>query len=407
VRALILLVILGFYAVPGWAVEVTDLYESEVAVSSQGRTERHQAVRTALAEVLIKVSGNEQVALLPGIPEILGRSLQFLQQYRYRTETTAPGGLETAEPQQWLWVRFNQAGLDKALREINVPIWGRTRPRTLLWLAAEQHGRRRLLGGSDESEPLASITDLAKRRGIPLVLPLLDLEDQQRIKVNDVWINFQDNILNASARYPSEAILVGRLLDLGNGRWQGRWSLNLDGQLYDWSHTSRLETALAYGIEGTASTLAERFVRVSNSVPGELRILVKDIHNLADFARSERYLRALDDVTEVHPDQIDGDRILFAVKTRSDRQALLEAVRLSNRPIFSVAENNDALVPGGGALPVAPPVQPVDTTTVPGSGALPVAPPAQPADTTVVPGSGVLPVAPPPRPVDIVFRLLP
>lgn len=389
-RALILLVILGLLASPLWAVEVTDLYETELAVSGQGRTERHKSVREALVEVLIKVSGNEQVALLPGVPELLGRSLQFLQQYRYRTETDqSAGGVEVSEPQQWLWMRFNQAGLDKALREINVPIWGRTRPSTLLWLAVEQRGQRQLVGGSDESELLSRISRQAKRRGIPLVLPLLDLEDQQRLKATDVWINFQDNILSASTRYPSEAILVGRLLELGDGRWQGRWNLNLGGQLYDWSHTGLLETVLSYGIEGTASTLAARFVRVTDNTSDELYILVKDIRNLADFARSERSLRTLNGVTKVHASQVDGDRILFAVKTRADRQALLESVRLSSNPIFSLAQNDSATVPGSGALPVAPVVQPADITAVPGSGALPIV--SQPQ----------------PQPIDIVFRLLP
>ena len=359
-RALILLLILSFFTVPSWAVEVADLYETEVSVTGQGRTERHQAVRMALAEVLIKLSGNEQVALLPGIPDLLGRSLQFLQQYRYRTETARTGTAETTEPQQWLWMHFNQAGLDRALREINVPIWGRTRPNTLLWLAVEQGGQRSLLGGSDDSELLNSITSQAKRRGIPLVLPLLDLEDQQKLKATDVWINFQDNILNASTRYPSEAVLVGRLLDLGDGRWQGRWSLNLGGQLYDWSHTGLLETALAYGIEGTASTLAARFVRVPDSKPGELRVLVKDIRNLADFARSERYLSALNGVTKVHAGQIDGDRILFAINTRGDQQALLEAVRLSSRPILAQAQNDIVLPTANTGLPITPIVQPAD-----------------------------------------------
>lgn len=359
-RALILLLILGFSSVPARAVEVTDLYETELPVSSQGRTERHQAVRMALAEVLIKVTGNEQVALLPGIPELFGRSLQLLQQYRYRTEINRAGDGEIAEPQQWLWVRFNQAGLDKALREINVPIWGRTRPTTLLWLAVEQQGQRSLFGGSDNSELLDRITAQAKRRGIPVVLPLLDLEDQQRIKASDVWINFQDNILNASARYPSEAILVGRLLDLGSGRWQARWSLNLGGQLYDWSHTGLLDSALSYGVEGTASTLAKHFVRAPTNESGELLILVKDVRNLTDFARSERYLRALNGVTRVYAGQVDNDRVLFAIKTRGDQQALLEAVRLSSRPIFSLAQNESIVTPASGSKPVTPLVQAAD-----------------------------------------------
>ncbi|MDT8404644.1 DUF2066 domain-containing protein [Sulfuriflexus sp.] len=353
-RALILLLIFGFCSLPVRAAEVTDLYEAEVAVSGQGRTERHQAIRAALAEVLVKVSGNEQVALLPGIPQLLGESLQFLQQYRYRT-TAATGETAPAEPQQWLWLHFNQGGLDKALRKLNVPIWGRTRPSTLLWLAVEKQGERHLLGSSDESALLAGISSLAKRRGIPLVLPLLDLEDKQHIKATDVWINFEDNIRKASARYDNEAILVGRLLELGKGRWQGRWNLNLDGKLYEWSHSGELETILAHGIEGTASTLAARYVYVSTGKPGELGVLVKGIRNLADFARSERTLRELNGVTDVHARQVDDDQVLFAIKTRADRQALLEAVRLSRRPIFTPVKNDSvALAPGKTGLPVPP-----------------------------------------------------
>lgn len=360
-RALILVVILGFFASPVWAVEVTELYETELAVSSQGRTERHEAVRAGLVEVLIKVSGNEKVALLPGIPELLGRSLQFLQQYRYRTEDARTAGRpEPTEPQQWLWMRFNQAGLDKALREIKVPIWGHTRPSTLLWLAVERRGRRSLAGGSEESELLAAISSQAKRRGIPLALPLLDLEDQQRIKATDVWVNFQDTILKASARYPSEAILVGRLLELGDDRWQARWSLNLGGQLFDWSQTGKLEEALAPGIEGTASTLAARFVRVPDNKQDELRILVKDIRNLVDFERAERNLRTLNGVTNVYAGQVEGDRILFVVKTRGDRQTLLEAVRLSSHPVFSLVQDTSPVVAHSGGLPVVTPTSATD-----------------------------------------------
>ena len=141
-RAWILLLILGFFASPSWAVEVTDLYETEVAVSGQGRTERHQSARTALVEVLIKVSGNEQVAVLPGIPKLLGRSLQILQQYRYRNETYKSGSRETQEPQQWLTMRFNQADITKAPRHSNVWIRDRTQPSTLPWRATEQRERR-------------------------------------------------------------------------------------------------------------------------------------------------------------------------------------------------------------------------------------------------------------------------
>jgi len=333
------------------AIELDGLYEAELEVNSQGRAERRGIIRSALTEVIIKVSGNGQIALSPGIPEILSRSSQYLQQYRYRSdrlEVDAVTGL--AKEQKYLWVRFDQTSLDMALRAIGVPIWGRSRPVTLAWLVIEQGGRRQLLGSDDDSVFTDAVIEKSKRRGIPLDLPLYDLEDQQRVRVTDVLGGFQESILSASERYAADAVLVGRLRDIGKNRWEGRWTLHLAGRALHWSEKGDFDAVINFGIDGAASSLASRFVREPSNELGELMVLVTNVLGLEDYARSDQFLAGLDGVTRIQPRKISSDNILFKVEVRGDQQSLLQSVRLSNQNIFSLIEP--------ATLPVAqPPIQ--------------------------------------------------
>ncbi len=313
------------------AVEVPGLYESELAVMSQGRAERREIIRSALLEVLIKVTGNTSIALSPGIPQILSRSNQYLQQYRYRTE-------QQPVSKQYLWVRFDKKSLDTALRKLEIAIWGRSRPSTLAWVAVERDGKRQLLTSSEMDELTEVFLDKAKHRGIPVALPLLDIEDQQRINVSDVLAGFQDTILKASQRYSADAVLVGRLRQLTSQRWQGRWTLNLAGQEVTWKEEGKLEDIINFGIDGVTSTLASNFVRMPSNIAGEVNVLVTDVFNLNDYARSDQFLRGLDGVIDVEPEKIETQSILFKVTLRGDKQSLLQAVRLSSQSVLASVE---------------------------------------------------------------------
>ena len=62
------------------AAEVKGLYETEVLVTSQGRDERNEAVRVALDEVLVRVSGDRNAPRLEPLQGLYKRSLQLVQQ---------------------------------------------------------------------------------------------------------------------------------------------------------------------------------------------------------------------------------------------------------------------------------------------------------------------------------------
>jgi hypothetical protein len=330
----LLFALLALVSVSLQAAEVNNIYEAEVLVSGQDRNERHRAVRTGLVTVLIKATGNSQVALQPGIPQILDNSLKLLQQYRYQTEKRPDAITGEFVEQDIIWLRYNGNAIDRALRDIDVRVWPKTRPNTLVWLAIEEGPRRRLYSGQDIL--FRDIVEReARRRAIPVILPLMDLEDQRRLQVSDVWANFQDSIQTASARYRPEAVLVGRLQRQAEGKWQSRWSYFKEGRAWDWQLDGNLIETLAAGLDGAAEVLAADII---NSKPaseqGVIKVLVKNIFSVDDYARTDSYLRSFDTVIDVQASQVERKQILFNLVLRGDSDALQRAVQLSDRRIL-------------------------------------------------------------------------
>ena len=55
------------------------------------------------------------------------------------------------------------------------------------------------------------IVAAADERGLPIAWPLLDLQDLNAVTCTDVWGGFEDEIVAASARYRSDAVLIGKV----------------------------------------------------------------------------------------------------------------------------------------------------------------------------------------------------
>ena len=134
-------------SLPSPATEVAGLYAAAVPVTGQTKQERRSAIRQAFAAVLVKVAGSHQAAAQPRLQQALRHPLSYVQQFRYRAASTAIGNtVEGAVATQELWVRFDARAVNQLFYDGGVPVWGRARPATLVWLAVEDGGRRELLG---------------------------------------------------------------------------------------------------------------------------------------------------------------------------------------------------------------------------------------------------------------------
>ncbi|MCW9058956.1 MAG: DUF2066 domain-containing protein [Gammaproteobacteria bacterium] len=315
---------------PGTLLAVTlPLYEAEIPVLDQSVAARGPALRQALTEVLIRVSGDRAVAHQPGATALLSQPEVYVQQFGYRP---APADARTTEEPWRLWVRFDGAGLEGALRERGLPYWGDERPEILVWLAVEERGRRQLLGEPDVAEAKERLVSVARRRGLPLIFPLMDLEDRGRVGFSDVWGGFLEPVQAASRRYHPQALLIGRLHQSGTGAWQASWILQVQDNEQRWSGSDANQGELvAEGMERVADELAARYAVLDSGGDGaRLRITVTGVTDTGDYVRLNRYFASLSAIRSARLQTLAEDRAEYLLQLQGDVASLERALTLGS-----------------------------------------------------------------------------
>ena len=184
-RLLVIGAFLCLLSVSGIAPARDNLFEADVPVAGQQPDLRTAYMKTALQEVLVRVTGQPDVLNRDSVRSMLDSPERFVQQYRYYTLP------ESTPPRLMLRVSFDGGSIQQALRQQGVAYWGKTeRPEILLWLAVEDRGTRYIVSAQDNSDAARELQEAARQRGIPLLLPLMDLEDQSQVRFTDVWGGF-------------------------------------------------------------------------------------------------------------------------------------------------------------------------------------------------------------------------
>jgi hypothetical protein len=308
------------------AVEVEGLYEAEVPVTGQDAAQRQEAMKAALAEVLVKVSGNRSIGEQAGVPELIQNAPQYVQQYIYRNAPPEPGMRAPQPPQRVLWVRFDRDVLNRVLRQANIGVWGKARPALVLWLDLFEAGQHVVLGSSTRPEWKQFIDEVARSRGVLLTLPVMDMQDSAAMMTVDLWNGTYEDIKNASVRYPSEAIIVGRV-EAQDPAFLGTWTLyEHDGQR-SWSAPAESrDAAVLDGLQSAIDAVAERYT--SSGTGGGSLMHVIDVRSAEDYARITKYLLSLAAVERVQLLRIEGDTMLFRIDAQGGVQRLADDIRL-------------------------------------------------------------------------------
>lgn len=322
-----------FGPAPVLSVEVADLYEAEVPVEGQGAAERGAAIRSALKEVIVKITGKTDVFSRHDLDGLINDAGKYVQQYRYRTERIAPvAGIPEAGRRQVLWVSFYDTAIRRSLAEAGIPVWGKTRPETLLWLAVDQDDERYVVAGETADNLQYAVRSRASARGMRVFFPLFDLEDQFKLGFADIWGNFEQAIERASQRYEPDAILTGRASATGSGNWQVRLTLyHSAGNAHWMTEAETLEDAVAKGVDGLVDTLAQRFAQViSDVVKKSVTMRVTDVRSIEDYTRAVEYLSMLDAVDNVRVRQVLSSHIIVRLALRSDPDSLVQHITLGS-----------------------------------------------------------------------------
>ena len=131
----------------------------------------------------------------------------------------------------------------------------------LLWLAWEQAGETTLVGADTVPGWLDTLVGVARERGIPLLFPMLDLQDRKNLTGADLQQGAADRILAASRRYAPDLALSVRVRTPAADAWRADWVLLQGAESAEWTTREQTaEAALAAGLNQAADRLAQRSV---------------------------------------------------------------------------------------------------------------------------------------------------
>lgn len=177
------------------------------------------------------------------------------------------------------------------------------------------------LPGADLELLRGWLEEAGEIRGLPVVLPRMDLEDRLAVTPQDLCTLDEDRILAASRRYDPDAIVVGCGRLLGENA-ATRWTLLAADERREW------DGDLAEGVHGATDALAATLAAVAGDEGAMLRMTVRDVATLEDYGRVLRHLEGMSLVQSVSVAAIDGDVLELEVRSRGGRARLDRALGL-------------------------------------------------------------------------------
>ena len=317
---------------------VKGLYQVREPVNGQSPEEREQATQRALDTLVLRLTGDPKAAQNPGLAAIRKEPQQIISQYGFE-----------AGPPEVLKVDFDPGTTEQALRRAGLAMWGANRPSILGWWLNDSTEGSSLVGDGQASA--APLRRAAQHRGLPLRLPLADLNEQIVATAPNLEGADPAPLLAASERYNADALLAVHAKEEG-GQWQAKWQLWLGDKKEAGSVQGADQAAVADAVMlAVNERLAPRFV----AKPGASSAQLLEVQgmNLEHYASLGRLLEPFGGRVQ----SVDGDRIVYRVNGSVEQlRAQLSLARLQEAPAAQAPTPAVPVQPAaGGAVPTPAP----------------------------------------------------
>ncbi len=326
------------------AEQSVDLYHADVLVTSQKASERAKAASDALAEVMVRVTGQRAALKHPNIVQALGRAQTYLHEYRYESTEQTLLAYGEQVPAISLALRFSEQAVTALIRQADLPLWPANRPSVLIWQVEDSLRGRKLVV---DPARIAQLQALLHKRGLPVVMPLNDLQDHLLLSADDLWALDERRIRAASERYQSEAIVVLRHSRTSTGQWLATWQLYHGAQLdvFD-GQAADLSQLYFEGVELIASRLAAHYSIVSSGdSPDRVTLELEGVVDFGRYVKSLEYLQSLPMVRQVDLLAVSGDKLTLQLATDGELSLLRNALQRDQR-LLPVARRQVVELPG-------------------------------------------------------------
>ncbi|CAK0741284.1 conserved hypothetical protein [Gammaproteobacteria bacterium] len=309
------------------AQEINDLYQASIPVTGQGEEERTTAFRSALADVISRVSSRKIQ-----LPSISAEELAV--RYHYEPATN---GL-------YFIVNFEPEAINRLVGKHEAIVWGKRRPSTLVWLTLqEQDGSNWIAGNNGPSPYQVPLQEQAQRRGVPLVWPIMDFLKNAELPLPGNNKKLIATLRDESRDYPVDAIWIGSLTSRpqkpsgstttaeGSKIWTVHWTLLRVNTEEQWN-TSGAEpaTALMAGVDKLAERLTIKIPSATGAALVQhplVRVVVTEVVSLEYYAQLRVLIENLPEVLRIWPSHLDPEgRLTFAVEPKENSAVLATAL---------------------------------------------------------------------------------
>ena len=320
---------------PAQSAEVPYLYQAEITVADQNLETRKRAIETALQIVLLRVTGDTDIANKPGVATMLAQPERYLTQFSYRQPAT--NNSSNSNPERILIIDFQRKAIEGRLTANNIVIWPAERPRILVWLTKEVPVGREWVRFGDEATAYSQLESAMKKRGLPFELPFLDLLDERHLPLEMAGGLIIDSILSASARYQADAVLAGRSYVNRKGILHTEWVLIADRTTKRY-RTSSLPQDNPFDpvINHVADFFAAQYTpsqengsaQASGQNRSGVSIKILSIKTVEQYAALMRYVEQLSGVKNVYPTHVTNEFTEFYIDTELKHQQFSNLLKL-------------------------------------------------------------------------------
>jgi hypothetical protein len=277
------------------------LYQVDQYVADQGEQTRRQAAQRSLLRVISRVSGLVSVPRNASIAQALRNPERYYAKYVYFDPKGAgANGLnridnarESDATELAVRFTFQPAMIKQLARSAKLPTWWSRRPLTLVWMVLDEPDGRSVVDQGAVSIR-GALDYAAHQRGLPGLLPSMDLDDSLLVSTGVVWGKFTEVLDQASDRYDAGQYLVGRFSVqeiLGERFFTGEWLVRLEG-----GDISRFVQGV--GIDMAAQGVLDQHVVFADS-PRQHYLVVSGIDDIGAYSSLLDYLQSLEFVDDV------------------------------------------------------------------------------------------------------------
>lgn len=321
---------------------VDDLYSTVVSVADKSENLRRQAVKKALSDVLVKLTGSRGILMTPGVPDVLSQAQRYVLEYGYvdqvsrvqsgrPVEKQSPGDPDVTASVE-LNVRFEAAAIQGVLRNLRLPIWPADRPVVMIWVVTNTSDGKQFSEFAAEDYTSANVEAALKRRGIPFKLPLYDLHDRMALTAQQAWQGSHESLTEASRRYGIDHWLVLAIenhetAQSAQSNSQGRWFLggrveSASGSVIAQSQSQLVDRAIAEAVD----QFSKSFTYQAGQLGGTVHLLITGIRGYHEFSRLTSLLKRLEVVESSQVTRVEKDGLYLYLITEGDTQVLLDAL---------------------------------------------------------------------------------